>query len=76
VTDPGAETEKWVAVVIVRTSIGEAITVPPKMVWLAVMLLVPPVKPLACPVVLIVATVVFKEAHVTVFVRFCVLLSV
>ena len=75
VAAPGAETEKCVAVVTVKTSKGVEVMPP----WTAVMLLVPPVTPEACPcvpeVLLIVATGVFEEFQVAVFVRFCVLLS-
>jgi len=71
-----AETEKCVAAVTVKTSIGEVITVPPEIVWLAVMLLVPPDKALASPAVVIVATVMLVEFQFTADDRFCVLLSV
>lgn len=71
-----AETTKCVAAVTVKTSTGEVITVPPKIVWLAVMFLVPPDKALASPALVIVATVMFEEFQVTEDVRFCVLLSV
>ena len=72
---PGAETRKCVAVVTVMTAGG--LEVSP--LCIAVILEVPPCRPLTCPcepaVLLTLATVVFEEAHVAVVVKFVVLLS-
>jgi hypothetical protein len=64
---PGAETAKCVAPVTVSTEAGD-VTVP----CFAVMFDVPGVTPCASPPVVMVATVVVAEAHVTTLVRFCV----
>jgi hypothetical protein len=60
-----------VAAVTVSTSAGD-VTLP----WVAVMLLVPTLTPVARPPAAIVATAGVADAHVAVAVRFCVLLSV
>lgn len=60
-----------VAEVTVSTTVFDTIPL-----WVALTFVVPPVRPLASPAVVIVATAVFEELQLAELVRFCVLPSV